>query len=211
LNGIATGEWHGELDAFARYDVDGAQWFVRVPVRRDHAFTITGLPAGKSTLGLRAMVGDGERTVLGGSAAASKIAELAWPSGPPIEIVARGPLSSYATAWIVPLQSAPFGSADAIASYAVNAPTSASCALHPIGAGATPGGRSTYQVGDRHCVLADNPNTKLTVCVAGDGSSGDGARIVCAPVEVTAPPRDTPTEPAVVLMDTSSTFGAPPK
>ncbi|HEY4056251.1 MAG TPA: protein kinase, partial [Kofleriaceae bacterium] len=211
VNGSVTGDWHGELDAFARYDIEENHWLVRAPVRRDHAFTLTGLPAGKSAIGLVAMVGDGERTVLASSNAPGNVVEIAWPSGPPIEIVARGPLGAPAYAWIIPLQTELPGSPEMLERAALTASSAAGCALHAIGADATPGGKDIYEVGDRHCVLANNPNAKLTVCITGDGTEGDGRRTVCAPVEVTAPPHDTPTEPAVVLLNTSPANGAPLK
>ncbi|HEY4175435.1 MAG TPA: protein kinase [Kofleriaceae bacterium] len=205
-NGTVTGTWFGELDAFVRYDIDMTHWYVRAPVHRDRTFVITGLPEGKTVLGLRGVVGDGERTVI----AAGKATELAWPSGPALDIVVRGPTSDQTFVWVLPFTEGSFTTPASIEMFALSSPNSAVGALHPIGADATPGGKSVYAVADRHCVLSNNASGKLTVCVADGGGMGAGST-VCAPLEVTVPAHDGPLEPAVAVIDTSTISAAPPK
>ena len=150
------------VDAFARYRVGAAEWFVHAPIGKDGNIRIDGLPAGSFALGLRGPAGDGERRVV------DRPGKLRWPQGSAIEVILRSDRDlrdEAARAWIFRGKVAPKTRRE-IEALAASAADVAHAPLVPVGAAATDAGREVYAAGDRHAVITGNAAGDVTVCIA---------------------------------------------
>jgi predicted Ser/Thr protein kinase len=163
--------------AAARYTAGGNVWELRVPVTRDKAFHMTGLPRGTPVI---AVIGDatsGRRRVVAGVGAT----KLAWPIGEAIEVIARGAVDDDATVWVFRGKQAPAKRIDAEV-LAGRVSEVAWAGLGPIGADNTDAGRAFYEAGDHHAVISGNLDGDVSVCLARNAASASA--VICKVITI---------------------------
>ncbi len=164
-----TGDLFGTADrpmlvgvaAEARYGVGANTWSVRVPVAKDRAFHLAGLPPGVPLVGTIGDAGQGRRRNVVGPGAKAVI----WPLGEAIEVIGRGPVEPGATAWVFRGTVTPARRADA-EGLAEHVADVGWATLVPIGADNTDAGRAVYAADDRHAVITGNLDGNVSVCLA---------------------------------------------
>ena len=149
------------VDAFARYTIGSASWYVHAPIDHDRTFHISGLPSGSFRTGTIGPAGDAHRRVV---APEPRATTLPWASGPDLEVIVRSPASD-ASVFVFRGRVAPKTHA-ALVTLATSASDVATAPLHAIGFDATFPGRSLYVGGDRHAVITGCAPGDTTVCVA---------------------------------------------
>jgi predicted Ser/Thr protein kinase len=145
------------VDAFARFSIGDATWFVHVPIEKDFAFHLARLPRGTPLFGT---ISHGRRLT------AASVTKLVWPAQRLIDVVVRAAaFDDAARVWVFREYTAPRTRADAELLEAT-ATEAASGKLHRIGMDATDAGRALYASGDRHALVPASADGYATACVA---------------------------------------------
>ena len=150
------------LEAFARFSIGSAAWFVHAPIGKDLTFQLGRLPRGTPQFGAVGRVGTTTRRVI-----APFATRLEWPAGRVIDVVVRGPAGDTATVWMFRELTAPATRADA-ETLAATTTEVATSRLARIGSRTTDAGREVYTAGDRHAILT--AELSGTACVAPDAA-----------------------------------------